>query len=88
MYFMTNMTKIQKTIRQKNYLQTIKQMNAVLHVLPAPVEEMLWVQRKPVGSLGLLSLDDSSSLAVGEDAGNSHGRMKGFVSCVPEVVLC
>lgn len=68
-------------------MHVIKLMKTLPHIFPAPVEEMLWAYQthipviEPLGCFGLLSLDDS--LPLGEDSGNSHGRMKGFMSCVP-----
>lgn len=68
-------------------MHVIKLMKTLPHIFPAPVEEMLWAYQthipviEPLGCFGLLSLDDS--LPLGEDSGNPHGRMKGFMSCVP-----
>lgn len=62
-------------------------MKTALHIFSAPVEEMLRAEQthipviEPFGCYGLLSLDDS--LPLGEDSGNSHGRMWGLMSCVP-----
>lgn len=70
-----------------NFKCIIKLMKTVLHIFSAPVEEMLWANKthipviEPFGCYGLLSLDDS--LPLGEDSGNSHGRMWGLMSCVP-----